>query len=72
MVLCAVADGKIRLVQPPEDANIGDRVGFPDFEGEAATPQQMVKKKILESLAPMVGLVDTHTILNPSKSTLIS
>jgi aminoacyl tRNA synthase complex-interacting multifunctional protein 1 len=59
MVLCASnADHtEVRLVNPPVDAKIGERVTVPDFvfEGEEAKPfaeNKIGKKKIFEKLAP--------------------
>jgi tRNA-binding EMAP/Myf-like protein len=56
MVLCASnADhSAVKLLEPPADAKVGDKVAFPGFEGEVATPAQMAKKKILEGLLPEV------------------
>lgn len=58
MVLCAVKNNhsEVKLVEPPASAQVGDRVAFPGFTGEPAPPAHMAKKKILESLAPMVVL----------------
>jgi len=59
MVLCASnADHTdVRLVNPPIDAKIGERVTVPDFdfEGEEGAPyaeNKIGKKKIVEKLAP--------------------
>mmetsp|Transcript_21230 Transcript_21230/g.59078 ORF Transcript_21230/g.59078 Transcript_21230/m.59078 type:complete len:228 (+) Transcript_21230:186-869(+) len=59
MVLCASnADhSEVRLVNPPVDAKIGERVTIPDFvfEGEEAEPfgeNKLGKKKVLDKLAP--------------------
>ena len=54
MVLCSCNDDHsvIKLVNPPPEAKPGDRITFDGFEGEPATPNEMVKKKILENLAP--------------------
>ncbi|KAJ1425179.1 hypothetical protein B484DRAFT_305398, partial [Ochromonadaceae sp. CCMP2298] len=54
MVLCAVNFDHtvIKLVEPPAGAEVGERVSFPGFVDEPATPAQMAKKKILEGLAP--------------------
>jgi len=61
MVLCASnADHtEVKLVSPPVEAKIGERVTVPDFdfEGEAglpAKPNQLGKKKIFEKLAPFL------------------
>jgi hypothetical protein len=59
MVLCAVSKDHsvVRLLEAPEGAAPGDRVLFPGFPADSvpATPAQMVKKKILEGLAPGVS-----------------
>lgn len=59
MVLCASnADHtEVRLVNPPVDAKIGERVTIPDFDfdGEDGAPfaeNKIGKKKIFEALAP--------------------
>lgn len=55
MVLCACSDDHsvVKLLEPPQDAPVGERVMFAGFSGsEPATPAQMAKKKILEALAP--------------------
>lgn len=59
MVLCASnADhSEVRLVAPPVDAKVGERVTIPDFdfEGEEGAPykeNKIGKKKIFEKLAP--------------------
>lgn len=60
MVLCACKDGAaedgsddvVEFVRPPETATIGDRVVCPGFEGEPATENQVLKKKILNAVFP--------------------
>ncbi|KAF8073600.1 hypothetical protein FPV67DRAFT_1620837 [Lyophyllum atratum] len=58
MVLCATSkDGKeggIELIQPPANAQPGDRVYFegPDFENGTPLPQLNPKKKIFEAIQP--------------------
>ena len=57
MVLCACEEesdggGKVEFVIPPADAAIGDRVTCPGFDGEPATENQVVKKKILQAVLP--------------------
>lgn len=61
MVLCASnADHSVvRLVNPPIDAKIGERVTVPDFnfegeDGAPATENQVGKKKLVEKLAPFL------------------
>ena len=59
MVLCASNEDHsvVRLVNPPIDAKIGERVTVPDFdfegeEGQPFTENQIGKKKIFEKIAP--------------------
>ena len=55
MVLCAVNDdhSKVAILEPPADSKPGDKVEYKGFEGkEAAPPNAIAKKKILEKLAP--------------------
>ena len=61
MVLCASNEDHtdVRLVNPPIDAKVGERVTIPDFdfEGEEAEPyaeNKIGKKKIVEKLAPFL------------------
>jgi len=52
MVLCACTDDKVVFVDPPADATVGERVMCDGFEGEPATENQIVKKKILDKVFP--------------------
>eukprot|EP00534_Pseudo-nitzschia_fraudulenta_P002596 CAMPEP_0201119494 /NCGR_PEP_ID=MMETSP0850-20130426/3629_1 /ASSEMBLY_ACC=CAM_ASM_000622 /TAXON_ID=183588 /ORGANISM="Pseudo-nitzschia fraudulenta, Strain WWA7" /LENGTH=856 /DNA_ID=CAMNT_0047385223 /DNA_START=163 /DNA_END=2733 /DNA_ORIENTATION=+ len=59
MVLCASNEDHsvVRLVNPPVDAKIGERITVPDFdfEGEDAAPfaeNKVGKKKVFEKIAP--------------------
>ena len=61
MVLCASnADHtEVKLVSPPVDATVGERLTIPDFvfegeEGEPYAPNKIGKKKIFENLAPFL------------------
>ena len=61
MVLCASNKDhtEVKLVNPPIDAKIGERVTVPDFdfEGESGQPMKenpMGKKKIFDKLAPFL------------------
>jgi len=45
----------VRLLEVPAEAKAGDRITFPSFTEEPATPAQMAKKKIFETLAPQVS-----------------
>jgi len=53
MVLCASSDdGKVVFVDPPEDAAIGERVLCSGYDGEPATENQVLKKKMLDAIFP--------------------
>jgi phenylalanyl-tRNA synthetase alpha chain len=54
MVLCAAnADGsKVEFVEPPADAAIGERIMVDGFDGEAATENQIIKRKMLDAIFP--------------------
>lgn len=56
MVLCSCNEdhSKVAILEPPAGAKVGDKVVFGDRKGDAATPAQMNKKKILEKLAPLL------------------
>ena len=52
MVLCASNDDSVVFVNPPVDAAIGERVACAGFEGEPATENAVLKKKILDKVFP--------------------
>ncbi len=52
MVLCASSDGEVQFVEPPEGAQVGERIMVDGFSGEPATENQVIKKKMLESIFP--------------------
>jgi len=54
MVLCAFTDddSKVLLIEPPEGAANGERCTFEGYEGDAATGNQIDKKKMLQALMP--------------------
>lgn len=53
MVLCASgSDGSVKFVEPPADAAIGERIMVEGFDGEPATENQVIKKKMLEAIFP--------------------
>lgn len=54
MVLCAsTEDGsKVVFVDPPQDAAIGERVLVEGYDGEPATENQVIKKKMLDAIFP--------------------
>lgn len=60
MVMCGVKEGaaedgsedKVELISPPEGASVGDRIVVSGFEGEPATENQVIKKKMLNAIFP--------------------
>lgn len=53
MVLCASSeDGTVQFVEPPDGAEIGERVMVDGFDGEPATENQVIKKKMLDAIFP--------------------
>jgi methionine--tRNA ligase beta chain len=59
MVLCATnAAGKVVFVDPPEGAPVGERVMTEGFDGEPATENQVIKKKMLETIFPDLATND--------------
>jgi len=53
MVLCACEnEGKVEFVVPPEDAVVGDKIICEGYDGEPATENQIVKKKMLNFIFP--------------------
>lgn len=53
MVLCASsADGTVKFVEPPAGAEIGERITVEGFDGEPATENQILKKKMLDAIFP--------------------
>jgi methionine--tRNA ligase beta chain len=54
MVMCAATEdgGKVQFVEPPEGAAIGDRVTVAGYDGEPATENQIIKKKMLDEIFP--------------------
>mmetsp|Transcript_9634 Transcript_9634/g.12724 ORF Transcript_9634/g.12724 Transcript_9634/m.12724 type:complete len:662 (+) Transcript_9634:235-2220(+) len=52
MVLCASGDDQVKFVEPPADAAIGERIFVEGFEGEPATENQVIKKKMLDKIFP--------------------
>jgi aminoacyl tRNA synthase complex-interacting multifunctional protein 1 len=56
MVLCASNDeGKVKFVEPPDGATVGERITVSGFDGEPATENQIIKKKMLEAIFPDLG-----------------
>lgn len=54
MVMCAASeDGtKVEFIEPPEGAQIGERVMVEGYDGEPATENQIIKKKMLDAIFP--------------------
>jgi len=52
MVLCASSGDKTEFVVPPANAAVGERIFVDGFDGEAATENQVGKKKMLEKIFP--------------------
>jgi methionine--tRNA ligase beta chain len=53
MVMCASdSDGNVKFVEPPTDAAIGERIMVEGYDGEPATENQVIKKKMLEQIFP--------------------
>jgi len=63
MVLCASSADKSKTIfaEVPAGAKNGEQVTFEGFEGEPATPAQMDKKKVFETVAPMLVVADDGT-----------
>ena len=43
---------------PPAGAKIGERITFAGFEGEAAAPSRVDKKKLFEAVAPKLAVAE--------------
>lgn len=52
MVLCASNEDEVKFVEPPADAVIGERVMVDGYDGEPATENQVIKKKMLNAVFP--------------------
>jgi len=54
MVMCASnGDGSVvEFVEPPPEAAIGERVSFEGYEGDPASENQVIKKKMLDVIFP--------------------
>ena len=55
MLLCASVEdhSKGALVDPPEGSEVGERVCFAGISGTPAAPNQVHKKKMLETVLPV-------------------
>ena len=60
MVLCGSKDEKavVEILEPPADAEDGERAFVEGFDGDAATPNQVKKKKLWPPVADKLKLVD--------------
>lgn len=69
MVLCAVSeDGEsVVFVEPPADAAVGERVMVDGFDGEPATENQVIKKKMLDAIFPELKTDETGTAVYKGK-----
>jgi aminoacyl tRNA synthase complex-interacting multifunctional protein 1 len=54
MVLCASSGDQVKFIDPPEGAQVGERVMVDGFVGEPATENQVIKKKILDVVFPFL------------------
>merc|ERR1712176_1638233 len=52
MVMCASTDDVVKFVEPPADAKIGERITIDGYDGEPATENQVIKKKMLNVIFP--------------------
>lgn len=55
MLLCASTADHLKgsLINPPSDAIIGERISFEGINGDLATPNQVSKKKMVETVLPV-------------------
>merc|ERR1711935_163303 len=73
MVLCASSeDGKVEFVEPPEGAKIGERVMVDGFDGEPATENQVIKKKMLDAIFPDLATNDSGVATYKGKALITS
>ena len=52
MIMCANTPEKVEILIPPAGAQIGDKISFDGYEGEADLPFMNPKKKIFEAVQP--------------------
>jgi methionine--tRNA ligase beta chain len=54
MVLCAASEdgSEVKFVDPPEGAEVGERVFVEGYGGEPASENQVIKKKMLDAIFP--------------------
>lgn len=63
MVLCASSTDsngnvKVQLIVPPDGAQVGERITVDGFNGEPATENQVMKKKMLDKIFPDLSTND--------------
>merc|ERR1712127_847913 len=49
---------KVEFIEPPADAEIGERVMVDGFDGEPATENQIIKKKMMNVIFPDLSTND--------------
>lgn len=52
MVLCASSGDQVKFIDPPAGAQVGERIMVEGFDGEPATENQVLKKKMLDVIFP--------------------
>ncbi|KAL3904850.1 MAG: hypothetical protein SGARI_004732, partial [Bacillariaceae sp.] len=54
MVLCAASEdgSKVEFIEPPVNAKVGERISVSGYDGEPATENQVIKKKMLDKIFP--------------------
>ncbi len=52
MIMCANTPEKVEILVPPAGAQLGDKISFDGYEGEADLPFMNPKKKIFEAVQP--------------------
>lgn len=62
MLLCASTQdhSKGALISPPEGSLVGERIQFSGITGEPFTPNQVHKKKLVESVLPVGFISISH------------
>ena len=69
MVLAASEDGKVELIQVPEGAKIGERLGLQGKEEDylaypALAPEKIKKKKVWEGIVPHLKTTEDKRIVS--------
>lgn len=63
MVLCAADDSKVKFIVPPEGALVGERVVVEGYNGDPATENQVIKKKMLDVIFPDLKTNDQGIVM---------